>query len=157
MLEWQLLSHSCLTSGPLLLLALRHGPSCMNAPPPPPPSLPPPIHVRRLAYPLVLLSSVAQSTLKFARTQLEYMSDTINTAFMVYRDNPFASKRLKLAGSPADLQQLPQVCEERGGGARARRKGGVSHPHVPVNVAAALPIHLSCPCCPAANTRSPGP
>ncbi len=42
-----------------------------------------------LRYPLLLLSAVAPTTLRFARSQLEWMSDSMARAFESRRDNPF--------------------------------------------------------------------
>lgn len=46
----------------------------------------------RLSHPLVLLSSVAYSTLEFAKSQLEWMTSAITEAFERDRDNPFQTR-----------------------------------------------------------------
>ncbi len=43
-------------------------------------------------YPLAFLSYVAQSTLEFARSQLEFMNDTVARKFERLQTNPFVCR-----------------------------------------------------------------
>lgn len=46
----------------------------------------------RISNPLVLLSTVAYSTLEFAKSQLEWMIHAVTEAFERDRDNPFQTR-----------------------------------------------------------------
>lgn len=46
------------------------------------------------AYPLIYLSEMANNTLEFAKTQLEWMSDEVERRFENLRDNPFDCRQV---------------------------------------------------------------
>lgn len=64
---------------------------------------------KRMVYPLVFLSSQAYNILEFAKSQLEWMSDTLTRKFERSRDhpNPFETRSLKLMHSVEELSALP--------------------------------------------------
>jgi len=64
---------------------------------------------KRMVYPLVFLSSQAYNIMEFAKSQLEWMSDTLTRKFERSRDhpNPFETRFLKLMHSVAELEALP--------------------------------------------------
>ncbi|BBN04094.1 cleavage and polyadenylation specificity factor subunit 2 [Marchantia polymorpha subsp. ruderalis] len=61
----------------------------------------------KLNYPMALLTNVSYSTLEFAKSLLEWMSDAIAKSFEHTRDNSFVLKYLKLCHTRKDLDDLP--------------------------------------------------
>ncbi|GMH42787.1 hypothetical protein BSKO_10706 [Bryopsis sp. KO-2023] len=61
----------------------------------------------RIAYPLALLSTVAYSTMEFAKSQLEWMNDAVTEAFERDRDNPFQCRYLQVCHSCEEVANLP--------------------------------------------------
>ena len=59
------------------------------------------------AYPIVLVTNVAHNTLEFARSQLEWMSDSVSKAFEQARDNAFTCRYVHLCHSLAEVDSLP--------------------------------------------------
>ncbi|KAL3683878.1 hypothetical protein R1sor_001900 [Riccia sorocarpa] len=61
----------------------------------------------KLSYPMALLTNVSYSTLEFAKSLLEWMSDAIAKSFEHTRDNSFVLKYLRLCHTRKDLDDLP--------------------------------------------------
>jgi len=60
----------------------------------------------RFVYPLIFLSSVAHTTLDFARSQLEYMADDVNKRFGHTRANPFSLRHVVLCTNAKEVPIL---------------------------------------------------
>uniref|UniRef100_A0A6V7ING6 Cleavage and polyadenylation specificity factor subunit 2 n=1 Tax=Bracon brevicornis TaxID=1563983 RepID=A0A6V7ING6_9HYME len=60
-----------------------------------------------LAYSLALLNNVSYNVVEFAKSQIEWMSDTLMKSFEGARNNPFHFKHLQLCHSMAELNQVP--------------------------------------------------
>ncbi|CAM6100385.1 unnamed protein product [Calypogeia fissa] len=63
--------------------------------------------VDKLNYPMALLTNVSYSTLEFAKSLLEWMSDAIAKSFEHTRDNSFVLKYLRLCHTRKELEDLP--------------------------------------------------
>eukprot|EP00884_Botryococcus_braunii_P014685 jgi/Botrbrau1/23217/Bobra.0041s0061.1 len=61
---------------------------------------------KSLPYPLVLLSPVAHTTLRFTRSQLEWMNESVVKLFGTKRGNPFALKHVKLCSKREQVDKL---------------------------------------------------
>eukprot|EP00897_Mesotaenium_endlicherianum_P003275 jgi/Mesen1/2976/ME000176S02016 len=61
---------------------------------------------QKLPYAVALLTTVAESTLDFAKSSLEWMSDAIAKAFEQSRHNPFDLKLVKLCRSRQEVDEL---------------------------------------------------
>ena len=61
----------------------------------------------RLPYPLVFVGPMVHTTLEFARSQLEWMNETLSKAFGHSRDNPFALRHVTLCASLGEVRSLP--------------------------------------------------
>lgn len=59
-------------------------------------------------YTVALLNNVSYNTVEFAKSQLEWMSDTVMKSFDNSRENPFAFKYVTLCHSLEELDALPQ-------------------------------------------------
>ncbi|KAK9822093.1 hypothetical protein WJX74_006421 [Apatococcus lobatus] len=64
-------------------------------------------------YPLAFLSYVAQSTLEFARSQLEFMNDSVARQFERQQTNPFMCRHVRTCHTRHDVGMLNK---DRGGG-----------------------------------------
>lgn len=62
---------------------------------------------QRLSYPVALLTNVSYSTVEFAKSLLEWMSDTIARSFGSSRENSFLLKYLKLCHDRKEFDELP--------------------------------------------------
>ncbi|PIA49419.1 hypothetical protein AQUCO_01300318v1 [Aquilegia coerulea] len=60
-----------------------------------------------LSYPIFLLTYVASSTIDYAKSFLEYMSDAIGKSFEHTRDNAFLLKHVNLIVSKQELENVP--------------------------------------------------
>jgi len=58
-------------------------------------------------YSLAFLSNVSFNTIEFAKSQLEWMNDTIMNAFNHSRENPFSFKHARLCHDREQLENLP--------------------------------------------------
>eukprot|EP01112_Ceratiomyxa_fruticulosa_P013936 TRINITY_DN3952_c0_g1_i2.p1 TRINITY_DN3952_c0_g1~~TRINITY_DN3952_c0_g1_i2.p1 ORF type:complete len:765 (-),score=147.43 TRINITY_DN3952_c0_g1_i2:128-2422(-) len=59
-------------------------------------------------YSVALLTHVSSNTIEFAKSQLEWMGDTIMQAFDSQRENPFALKNVKLCHNMLEFNILPK-------------------------------------------------
>ena len=63
---------------------------------------------RRLArWPVVLLSGVGQSTLEFAKSQIEWMSKDVVSAFELNGENSFAMRHVRVCADMASCLEVP--------------------------------------------------
>uniref|UniRef100_A0A7I4EGV0 Cleavage and polyadenylation specificity factor subunit 2 n=1 Tax=Physcomitrium patens TaxID=3218 RepID=A0A7I4EGV0_PHYPA len=62
---------------------------------------------QRLSYPVALLTNVSYSTVEFAKSLLEWMSDSIARSFGSSRENSFLLKYLKLCHDRKEFDELP--------------------------------------------------
>lgn len=60
-----------------------------------------------LAYSLAMLSNVGYNVLEFAKSMIEWMSDTLMKSFEGARNNPFQFRHLQLCHSMAELARVP--------------------------------------------------
>ena len=58
-------------------------------------------------YPIAILNYLAFNTLDFARSMIEWMSDTVSNRFDLNRENPFQFKNVHLCHSRQELDALP--------------------------------------------------
>lgn len=77
---------------------------------------------KSLPYPLVLLSPVAHTTLRFTRSQLEWMNESIVKLFGNKRGNPFALKCAPARPSSPSSCRYPLVWVWSAGGGGEREK-----------------------------------
>lgn len=61
----------------------------------------------RLPYPLALVGPMVHTTLEFARSQLEWMNESLVKSFGHSKDNPFALRHVKLCSTLGELRKLP--------------------------------------------------
>eukprot|EP00026_Physarum_polycephalum_P004310 Phypoly_transcript_04328.p1 GENE.Phypoly_transcript_04328~~Phypoly_transcript_04328.p1 ORF type:complete len:736 (+),score=97.57 Phypoly_transcript_04328:38-2209(+) len=59
-------------------------------------------------YSVALLNNVSYNTVEFAKSQLEWMSDTVMKSFDNSRENPFAFKYVNLCHTLEELDNLPK-------------------------------------------------
>lgn len=62
----------------------------------------------RMVYSVAFLNNVGYNVIEFAKSQLEWMSDTIMKGFETSRDNPFEFKHVNLCYNLDDLRNLTQ-------------------------------------------------
>jgi Cft2 family RNA processing exonuclease len=61
----------------------------------------------KLPYPVILLGPMVQTTLEFARSQLEWMNESLVKLLGHSRENPFLLRHVKLCASLAEYRRLP--------------------------------------------------
>lgn len=59
-------------------------------------------------YSVALLNNVSYNTVEFAKSQLEWMNDTVMKTFVNSRENPFAFKYVNLCHNLEELDNLPK-------------------------------------------------
>eukprot|EP00249_Psilotum_nudum_P015759 c25506_g1_i1 orf=216-2441(+) len=64
--------------------------------------------LQRLSYSMAFLTNVSISTVEFAKSLLEWMSDAIAKSFEHNRDNAFQLKSIKLFHTRKELDELPE-------------------------------------------------
>jgi cleavage and polyadenylation specificity factor subunit 2 len=60
-----------------------------------------------LPYSIALVGPMVHTTLEFARSQLEWMNESLVKSFGHSKDNPFALKKIKLCSTLGELKKLP--------------------------------------------------
>jgi cleavage and polyadenylation specificity factor subunit 2 len=64
---------------------------------------------QKLPYPVVLLTNVSYNTIEFAKSMLEWMSETVMKAFDAKRENPFDFRYISLIHSIEELEKIPEA------------------------------------------------
>jgi cleavage and polyadenylation specificity factor subunit 2 len=64
---------------------------------------------QKLPYPIVLLTNVSYNTIEFAKSMLEWMSDTVMKTFDAKRENPFEFRYIRMLHSLEELHRIPEA------------------------------------------------